>query len=251
LLATSLIFALVVAIPLTGERPRRSEIIGALLLAAGVAALSVSRSVESESLRFGGTAYWPAAAVVAGVAFLFVRAGWKRSGQQRATLTGVASGLIFGISDALTRRTLQIVASHGVVAVLTTWPAYSLAGAVLLALWLMQSAFSAAPLHASLPGITAGEPVVGILLGVIVFGDVIRISPGMIAVQAIGIAALLSGVVLVARAPVLAASGPSQSSSSPTAPATSACRGSAGTRWSPRWHLRTARRRPDPSARRV
>jgi hypothetical protein len=67
----------------------------------------------------------------------------------------------------------------------------------------MQSAFSAAPLHASLPGITAGEPVVGILLGVIVFGDVIRISPGMIAVQAIGIAALLAGVVLVARAPVL------------------------------------------------
>jgi drug/metabolite transporter (DMT)-like permease len=203
LLASNLIFALIVAIPLTGERPRRSEIIGALLLAAGVAALSVSRSVQSESLHFGGTAYWPAAAGVAAIAFLFVRAGWKRSGQQRATLTGAASGLIFGISDALTRRTLQIVSGHGVVAVLTSWPAYSLAGAVLLALWLMQSAFSAAPLHASLPAITAGEPVVGILLGVIVFGDVIRISPGLLAVQAIGITALLAGVVLVARAPVL------------------------------------------------
>jgi hypothetical protein len=92
---------------------------------------------------------------------------------------------------------------HGIVAVLTTWPAYSLAAAALLALWLMESSFSAAPLHASLPGITAGEPVVGILLGVVVFGDVIRITPPLIALQAAGIVALVAGVILVARAPAL------------------------------------------------
>jgi len=92
---------------------------------------------------------------------------------------------------------------HGVLAVLTTWPAYSLAGAALCAVWLMENSFSAAPLHASLPAITAAEPVVGILLGVIVFGDAIRISPGMLALQAAGIFALVVGVILVARAPAL------------------------------------------------
>ena len=86
---------------------------------------------------------------------------------------------------------------------LTTWPAYCLAAAALLALWLMESSFSAAPLHASLPGITAGEPVVGILLGVVVFGDVIRITPPLIALQTTGIVALIAGVILVARAPAL------------------------------------------------
>ena len=38
----------------------------------------------------------------------------------------------------------------------------------------MENSFSAAPLHASLPAITAAEPVAGILLGVVVFGDVIE-----------------------------------------------------------------------------
>lgn len=203
LLATSLLFALLVAIPLTGMRPRLSEVLGAVLLSGGVAALSVSRSISAPSASFGSVGYWPAAAVIAVIAFILVRAGWRRSGKIRGILTGTAAGLIFGISDALTRGTLLILASHGVLAALTSWPVYSLAGATLLALWLMQSAFNAAPLHASLPAITAAEPVVGILLGVIVFGDDIRISPGTIALQAFGLVALVGGVILVARAPML------------------------------------------------
>lgn len=210
LLATSLIFALIVAVPLAGERLQKSEILGALLLSGGVAALSLSRSVGVGGERFGSAAYWPAAAVIGFIALSLVRAGWRRSGPTRATLTGVASGLIFGISDALTRSTLEIVAHHGVLAVLVTWPAYSLAAASLVALWLMESAFNSAPLHASLPGITAAEPVVGILLGVLVFGDVIRDSPGLIALQVAGIVMLIAGVVLVARAPALSSLRPSR-----------------------------------------
>ena len=63
----------------------------------------------------------------------------------------------------------------------------------------MQNAFSAGPLHASLPTIAAGEPVAGIVLGIVVFGDRIQISPGMLAIEAGGIAALIVGVVAVAR----------------------------------------------------
>jgi hypothetical protein len=66
-------------------------------------------------------------------------------------------------------------------------------------LWLMQNAFSAGPLHASLPTIAAGEPVAGIALGIVVFGDRIQVSPGMLAIEAGGIAALIVGVVAVAR----------------------------------------------------
>ena len=203
LLATQLIFALVVAVPLSGERLRKSEILGAVLLSGGVGALSAARSVNAEGMRFGSAAYWPAAAAIGFLALVLVRAGLRRTGQQRATLTGLAAGLGFGISDALTRNTLLIVEHHGVTAVLTTWPAYSLAVAALAAVWLMENSFSAAPLHASLPAITAAEPVVGILLGVVVFGDAIRISPPMLALQAAGIVALVVGVILVARAPAL------------------------------------------------
>ena len=75
LLATSLLFALILAVPISGQRLRRSEVLGALLLGAGVTVLSVSRSINSQGIHFGGFAYWWAAAAIAGVAFCFLRAG--------------------------------------------------------------------------------------------------------------------------------------------------------------------------------
>ncbi len=203
LLATELIFALILAVPLSGVRLRKSELLGAVLLSAGVAALSVSRSINTEGLRFGSAAYWPAAAAIGAIALSLVRAGWHREGQERALATGVASGMIFGISDALTRQTVEIITAHSFLAALSSWPPYCLVATSLVALWLMESSFNSAPLHASLPAITAAEPVTGILLGVVVFGDVIHVSPELIALQAVGLVTLVTGVILVARAPAL------------------------------------------------
>lgn len=64
----------------------------------------------------------------------------------------------------------------------------------------MQSVFNAAPPHTSLPGITAAEPVAG-LFGILIFGDSIRVSPGLILLEASGPITLLIGVILVARSP--------------------------------------------------
>ena len=62
LLATNLIFALLLAAPISGEIPRRTELVGAVLLCTGVAALSASRSVRALSESFGSFSHWPAAA---------------------------------------------------------------------------------------------------------------------------------------------------------------------------------------------
>ncbi len=40
------------------------------------------------------------------------------------------------------------------------------------------------------------------LLGVVVFGDVIHVTPWLLALQAVSVAAMITGVILVARAPV-------------------------------------------------
>jgi hypothetical protein len=80
---------------------------------------------------------------------------------------------------------------------------YALLGTGAVGIWLMQNAFSAGPLQASLPAISAGEPLAGIFLGVLVFGDRIQVSPGMLAIQAGGIAAMIVGVITVASAPAL------------------------------------------------
>ena len=118
-------------------------------------------------------------------------------------LTGAAAGLIFGIQDALTRQTLQALHHFGFGGLLLHWPPYALVGAGALGIWLMQSAFSAGPLNVSLPAISAGEPVVGILLGVVVFGDRVQDTPGELAIYAGGLAALVAGVIMVGRAPAL------------------------------------------------
>jgi drug/metabolite transporter (DMT)-like permease len=199
LLTTYLLFALLLAVPMSKQPVRWIEVTGALILMVGVSLLSVSRSTKPIGLSFGSFSHWPAAAIIAGVAFVAVQAGQRTKGPARATLTGLAAGLVFGIQDALTRQTLEVHQGQPFTALLTTWPPYCLLGAGIVGLWLMQNAFSAGPLHSSLPAIAAGEPVAGIALGIVVFGDRIQITPGELAIETAGIAALIIGVVLVAR----------------------------------------------------
>jgi drug/metabolite transporter (DMT)-like permease len=202
LLTTSLIFALVLAVPLSGQALRRTEIVGAILLCSGVAALSATRSVVAPGESFGSASHWPAAGLIALIAAVLVSMGRRRSGVTRAALTGTASGLVFGIADALTRTSVQILDGHHPLHLLASWPGYATLATSLVGLWLMQNAFNAAPLHASLPAVTAAEPLAGIVLGVVVFGDIVHISIWLLAVQAAAIAAMVGGVILVARAPV-------------------------------------------------
>jgi drug/metabolite transporter (DMT)-like permease len=205
LLATNLLFALFLAWPLSGQAVHKSEVAGALILMAGVTALSLARDVRSPQVYVGSYAYWPfAGAAVVFVAFVIAELGRRRSGGQRAILTGTSAGLVFGIADALTRRTVQILDTGHFAVLLTSWLGYTLIAVSLIALWLMESAFNAGPLHISLPGITAAEPISGIVLGVVVFRDSVDVSAGAIALEAGGLVALLVGVIMVSRSPALA-----------------------------------------------
>jgi drug/metabolite transporter (DMT)-like permease len=199
LLTTYLVFALVLAVPLSRQRVKAAEVIGALILIAGVALVSVSRSITPIGLDFGSLSHWWAAAIIAGIAAVSVMFGQHRKGQVRATFTGLGAGLVFGIQDALTRQTLTGLQGNSWTVLFTMWSAYALVGAGILGIWLMQNAFSAAPLHASLPAIAAGEPLAGIALGIVVFGDRVQITPGLLALESGGIAALIVGVIAVAR----------------------------------------------------
>jgi drug/metabolite transporter (DMT)-like permease len=203
LLSTNLLFALVLAVPMSKQAFRLPEIVGALLLCTGVALLSSTRTTTPIGLSFGSVSHWYAAAIIAGIAFISVQLGHHAKGQARATLTGLGAGLVFGIQDALTRQTLEVLQGNSWTVLFSTWSAYALVGAGITGVWLMQNAFSVAPLRASLPTIAAGEPLAGIVLGIVVFGDRIQISPGMLAVEAGGIAALIVGVVAVARSSAL------------------------------------------------
>ena len=203
LLTTNLLFALILAVPLSHQAVRVTEVAGALVLIAGEGLLELARSAQPIGQSFGSFGHWPLAAIIAFIAFGLVAAGRRGSGRYRAPLTGLAAGLVFGIQDALTRQTLEILKYHGISGLLQSWSAYCLVATGAVGVLLMQNAFNAGPLHRSLPTITAGEPVVGILLGIAVFGDRVSLTPGSLAMQVAGLFALVVGVVLVARAPAL------------------------------------------------
>ena len=182
LLATNLIFALILAVPLVQGVAQVLGGAGAVVLCAGVALLSVQRSAKPIGLSFGSVSHWPAAAVIAVIAFAAVQTGPTAARPDAGDADRVGAGLVFGIQDALTRQTLQILQSSGVGAHVLHWAPYALVGAGAIGIWLMQSAFSSGPLNVSLPAISAGEPLVGILLGVLVFGDRIQDTPGELAI---------------------------------------------------------------------
>lgn len=205
ILASNLLFALVLARPLSGQRLAASEIAGALILIAGVTVLSLDRSIRSGEITVGSAGNWPyAIAGVAMAAYAFAAIGRRQQGAARGAFTGVSAGIVFGLQDALTRQVVIAFEAHGIASLVTSWPSYALVATGIVALWLMQSAFNSAPLHASLPGMTAGEPFVGTALGIIVFGDKLHTSAGLLALQFTAFAALVGGVILVTRGPSLA-----------------------------------------------
>jgi drug/metabolite transporter (DMT)-like permease len=199
LLTTYLVWALILAVPMSRQPVKAAEVTGALILCTGVALVSATRSTKPIGLSFGSFSHWYAAAIIAGIAAVAVVIGHRRQGQVRATLTGLGAGLVFGIQDALTRQTLESMQYSSWTVLFSTWSAYALVGAGIVGIWLMQNAFSAGPLHYSLPTVAAGEPVAGIALGILVFGDRVQITPGQLAIEAGGIAALIVGVVAVAQ----------------------------------------------------
>jgi hypothetical protein len=151
LLTTNLIWALMLAVPLSrkardtacepGQKPKRAvrlwEVTGAAVLCLGVGLLSAESATTPIGESFGSFSHWPAAGVIAGIAAICVQAGRRRQGRSRALATGIAAGLVYGIQDALTRQTLESLSAGGVSGMLQTWAPYALVGAGAVGIWLM------------------------------------------------------------------------------------------------------------------
>lgn len=207
--ATNVLFALPLSALWHRRRLGAREWVGALSLIAGLAAFVAAGN------PYGGRATrlpWPnwviaGGAVIAATA-VAVALG-RRSGPDReATYLAVGAGLLYGLQDALTQRA-EAGFTHGLVGLLTSWPPWVLLGVAVVALLLNQSAFEAAPLDASLPATTVAEPLTGIAFGVGVYGEHLTLAGPLLAVELAGVAAMVAGVILVARSPIVTmAAGP-------------------------------------------
>ena len=102
-----------------------------------------------------------------------------------------------------TRTALAKQATAGLVdhrfGALTTATPYVFAAVAAGAVLVVQSAFQAAPLQASLPVLSVVEPLASVVIGMTVFSESIRTSPPAVVAEVAGMAVLLSAVVSLTR----------------------------------------------------
>ncbi len=197
-LTTSLLFALWLSAAWRRERMSRGEWIAAVMVSGGLALL-----LGVGSPTAGGTTM-PLAAWVAvtagtwGAAALLVALSRGRGPAPQSAMVAGGAGVLFGLQDVLTRFCVHAW-SDGVVALLTTWQPYVMVVTALAGLTLMQSAYECGPLTAALPPLAIGEPVVGMLIGIVALDERLRTAGVDLLWEAAGVVVMIVGTTLLAR----------------------------------------------------
>jgi hypothetical protein len=191
---------LVVALPmqaLLGLPVRKRALLAAALTVGGLAAfLAVQPTVESRDPQ-SITEWLPGLVLVALAACAALVVGLTRQDRARALGLGAAAGSVFALSAALVKTWGEILGAGGLPALATSWELWTALSAGLVGALLSQAAFQCGPLGGPLAAQMVVDPVIGVSLGAIVFGE--SFATGVLAVaQAAGLAVTLAGVWLLA-----------------------------------------------------
>jgi drug/metabolite transporter (DMT)-like permease len=204
LAATDVLFALPMIAVLHHYRLTRGDWLGAGAVAGGIA-LFLAVSPPSEGMRAPGLAAWAPVIVTAGVfAAVAGLVATRARGATQVIWLAAGAGITYGVLDALTKSTVDLLADNGF-ATLLRWEPYALLAAGTVGTLLSQSAFQAGALSVSLPVIDTLEPVSAVVVGAFVFGERLAASPGRLAAQLAGGAIAAAGIAALSRSSVAAA----------------------------------------------
>jgi hypothetical protein len=172
-------------------------------VAAGIA-LFLAVSPPAEGTRAPGLAAWAPVILSAG-AFAAVAgfAAMRTRGSTQVIWLAAGAGITYGVVDALTKSTVDLLADQGSAALLR-WEPFALLAAGALGTLLDQSAFRAGALSVSLPVIDTLEPVSAVVIGALVFGERLAASPGQLAAQLAGGVIAAAGIAALSRSSVAA-----------------------------------------------
>ncbi|EST21296.1 hypothetical protein N566_27485, partial [Streptomycetaceae bacterium MP113-05] len=204
LIVTELLFAIPLSVRLYGTRLRAREWLGAVAVATGLAVAMAAAGPERSDPVAGPQEWTLAMAAAAAATTLVLFVGRRLSGPPRASVIAAAAGIVMGSQSVLLATTVQKFRT-GLLEVVTSWQTYLLVAASVLGLLLIQSAFQAGPLSASMPVIDTVEPVVAVACGVTLFDESVRGSPPAVVVTLLGGLLVLTGIWLLDTSPLLRA----------------------------------------------
>ncbi|MFE1437616.1 DMT family transporter [Streptomyces sp. NPDC058739] len=203
LLATNLLFALALSRRQTKQPLGRQGWAGLALLAGGVSAFIVAGEPTGGSAVADPLRPWLIIGPMVGLALLLTAYAKRSRAGSAPTLLALAAGLLYGVQDALTRVSGERFSAGGFAELLTGWQPYAVLLLGVTGLLLVQSAFETASLRASLPALTAAQPLAGIICGVGFLGDRLRADAGALAWEAAGLTAVVAGIVLLGMHPAM------------------------------------------------
>jgi drug/metabolite transporter (DMT)-like permease len=189
LLCTGLLFALPLSAAWQGRRLERRDWIAAVALSVALAVFLVVGD-PTEGKDFATTRAWLVAAAVLGPAIAVCLVAAMRTSQTaRAVLLALATALLYSVTAVLTKAAVTELGG-GLDVFFTSWEPYVGIALGIGALLVNQSAFQAGDLQASLPTLTAAEPIVGSVLGLVMLDELIT-ATGVLEWTAVLVAALV------------------------------------------------------------
>jgi drug/metabolite transporter (DMT)-like permease len=213
LLATSVVFALPLSARYAGRRITGRQWLWAMLLAAAVTVI-VTMGEPTEGQARGSLRTWALVIACLGpvIVVCLVVARLRAGRPVAAVLLGAVSGALWGVFAVLTKGLVDQL-DQGIVVLLHTPELYGWVLVAVTATMLQQSAFRAGSMSASLPAVSASEPLVGSMLGIVVLGESLHPSRTGSIGLALAIAGMLVAIVALARSEATTTVGAARQSS--------------------------------------
>jgi drug/metabolite transporter (DMT)-like permease len=199
LLVTTVVFALPLGYFLTKQHVGRREVVGAVVIIIGLG-LFVSFGDPAGGNENASNLQWAIAigllSLLSVLLLVFGRGGGL---SMKAAVYGTVAGILFGLSSALTKPTLDFL-HESVGTMLSHWECYALAVAGVLGFLLQQVSLGTGRLAPSVATVSVANPIVGILIGILLLDE--RLSrPGWhIVVAVVGLSLALVGAVVISLA---------------------------------------------------
>ncbi len=206
LFVTGLVMALAGSAFAQNHRLSRHEWFANAQIIASVALFIVAAQPGPGHPR-GSTVGWILLAAISTTIVVALVAFSHGSPRRRSLSLGGATGIVFGVTSAITERTshrLGVSLGHA----LDDWSPYALVAVSIGGLLLNQSAFQAGDLKWSLPAITVLEPPAAILIGQTLFHEHIATGALNMAGEILGLASMVLGVLVLASSPALTGHAP-------------------------------------------
>jgi drug/metabolite transporter (DMT)-like permease len=196
LLVTTVVFALPLGYFLTRQHVGRREVIGAIVIVIGLGLFVYFGDPAGGKENASNTQWAITIVLLSTLSVLLLVFGSGGGLSMKAAVYGTVAGILFGLSSALTKPTLDYL-HESVGTMLSHWECYVLAIAGVLGFVLQQVSLGTGRLAPSVATVSVANPIVGIMIGIVLLDERLSRPLWHVVLAFIGLGVALVGAVVI------------------------------------------------------